>query len=114
MNKYSEKELEDNILFFDESDWKKISWSQKLSEEFIEKHSDKVYWLWISAYQNLSEAFIEKYSDKVDWIDVSERQKLSEQFIEKHKDKIKIDLLIHNKNISNKIKEEIRALMEII
>ena len=62
----------------------------------------------------MSEEFIEKHSDKVYWVNISGRQKLSEEFIEKHKDKIKIDLLIHNKNISNKTKEEIITLMEII
>src|SRR3712207_7474710 len=51
---------------------------QKLSEEFIEKHANKVNWFWIGKYQKLSEAFIEKYKDKLDWEHVSKDQKLSE------------------------------------
>ena len=39
-------------------DWKKISKFQKLSEDFIRDHQDKVDWEYISAYQELSESFI--------------------------------------------------------
>ena len=45
--------------------WWFISANQKLSEEFIERHSDKVNWEWIFVYQNLSEDFIEKHKDKI-------------------------------------------------
>jgi len=38
---------------------------QKLSEEFIEKYSNKLSWLGISIYQKLSEEFIKKHSDKL-------------------------------------------------
>jgi len=72
----------------DKFDWYNISTRQKLSEEFIEKYSDKVYWDVISSYQKLSEKFIEKHSDKVYWINISINQKLSEQFIEKHSDEV--------------------------
>ena len=68
--------------------WDYISIYQKLSEEFIEKHVDKVVWYYISRCQKLSEEFIEKYSNKVYWHDISEYQKLSEDFIEKHSDKV--------------------------
>ena len=65
-----------------------ISEYQKLSESFIEKHSDKVIWYYISYYQNLSEDFIEKFSDKVDLNSISRCQKLSEDFIEKYSNKV--------------------------
>jgi hypothetical protein len=70
------------------TDWYYIAVYQKLSEQFIEKHSDKINWSHISACQKLSEKFIEKHSDKINWYDISRYQKLSEQFIEKHSDKI--------------------------
>ena len=65
-------------------DWNYISMCQKLSEEFIEKHSAKVNWNLICWYQKLSEEFIEKHSENVDWYRISRYQKLSEEFIEKH------------------------------
>jgi len=71
-----------------DEDWGNISDHVDLSEDFIEKHSDKVYWYYISECQKLSEPFIEKYSDKVDWAYISRYQKLSENFIEKHSDKL--------------------------
>ena len=82
-----EKFFDENINNF-EVDWFYISKYQKLSESFIEKHSDKVYWDNISMYQKLSESFIEKHKDKVNWDYISINQKLSESFIEKHIGKV--------------------------
>ena len=85
------EEIKDIEKFFDENinnfevDWDDISEYQTLSEEFIEKYSDKVNWDDISEYQKLSEDFIEKHSDKVDWFCISRYQKLSEKFIKKYK-----------------------------
>jgi hypothetical protein len=93
--KYSEKELEEYIKFFSDYDLEVISYTQNLSEEFIEK-----------------------YSDKVDWYYISSRQNLSEEFIRKHINKIHISWLMNNNFISrklkNKIKKEIKTLKEII
>jgi hypothetical protein len=93
--KYSEEELEDNVNLFDIDDWQ-----------------------YVSGFQVLSENFIEKYSDKVDWINVSYSQKLSQNFIRKHINKICINWLILNRNISKelrcKIINEINLLKEII
>ena len=94
MNKYSEKELEDNVHLFDSTDWHCISWCQELSESFVEKYMldmDEITWYFISLYQKLSDEFIKKYINKIN-----------------------IDRLIDNKNISNKIKKELRLLKEII
>jgi hypothetical protein len=112
--KYSEKELENNIHLFGFYDWRYISKYQILSEEFIEKHSNKLNWDNISAYQVLSEDFIEKHLDKLNWYEISFYHKLSEEFIKKHIDKINIYWLMENKNISEKIKEEIKTLEYII
>ena len=45
--------------------WLYTSFFQKLSKEFIERHSNQVDWDYISECQNLSEEFIERYSSKV-------------------------------------------------
>ena len=116
--KYPEEELENKINSFDEDDWYSISEYQSLSEEFIEKYSNKLNWYWISKRQSLSEKFIEKHSDKVVWEFISELQSLSEEFIRKHINKIHISWLMNNNFISrklkNKIKKEIKTLKEII
>ena len=85
------EEISNIEKFFDENInnfvvyWRYISRCQKLSEEFIEKYSDKVDWWYISVYQTLSEKFIEKHYDKVNLDRILQYQKLSEEFIEKHK-----------------------------
>ena len=70
-----------------------ISYCQVLSEEFIEKHSDKLDWRDISWSQKLSEKFIEKHSNKIDWKEISEYQNLSEEFIKEMKSQFNTDLL---------------------
>ena len=88
------EEIKDIEKFFEENmdnfgvDWVNISIFQKLSEEFIEKHYDKVDWYNISKYQKLSEELIEKHIDKIDWDCISKYQTLSEDFIEKYIDKV--------------------------
>ena len=81
-------------------DWILICEYQKLSEPFIEKHSDKVHWNLISRYQKLSEQFIEKHSDKLDWKLISKFQTLSEQFIEKHIEKLNREFIIIFQDLS--------------
>jgi len=60
----TEQEL---LQLVEEKGWGWVSEYQKLSEEFIEKYSNKVYWFYISRFQKLSEEFIEKHFDKVCW-----------------------------------------------
>ena len=82
-------ELKDGeIIEMYKDNWMKISGYQKLSEEFIERHKDKVDWIRISIFQKLSEEFIERHQDKVNWKLISGNQKLSEDFIERHQDKV--------------------------
>jgi len=42
-------------IICDYLDWECISYYQTLSEDFIEKHKDRVDWLGISQHQTLSE-----------------------------------------------------------
>ena len=93
--KQANKELGTNY-----TGWLEISMCQKLTEDFIERHADKVNWDYISIYQKLSEVFIEKHSDKVNWYYISEDQKLSEDFIEKHSDKVNWDYISRCQKLS--------------
>ena len=72
----------------DKVDWIYISMRQHLSEDFIGKHADEVDWNYISVHQKLPEDFIGKHADEVDWIYISKYQKLSKDFIEKYADKV--------------------------
>ena len=106
MKKLSEGYIEKHS---EEIDWYWVSEYQKLSERIIEKYKDKVDWCWVSSCQKLSEEFIEKYSDKVDWNYISRCQILSEGFIEKHKDKIEnveIQLKTHHNHLTIEEKKD--------
>jgi hypothetical protein len=65
------EEIKDIEKFFDENinnfavNYYRLLNNQKLSEEFIDKYSDKVDWYIISIYQILSEEFIEKHMNKI-------------------------------------------------
>jgi hypothetical protein len=69
----------------DRVNWDCISQYQTLSEDFIERNEDRVNWYWISQFQTLSEEFIERYKNRVDWHWISRHQTLSEEFIERNK-----------------------------
>ena len=98
--------------FFDENldnfnvNWLNLCTNQKLSEEFIEKHSDKLDWSWILIKQKLSEEFIEKHIDKVVWYLISQYQTLSEEFIEKHCDEVNWDCISRCQKLSEKFIEK--------
>jgi hypothetical protein len=66
-------------------DWKSMSYSQILSENFIRSFSDRVNWEWVSVYQTLSENFIREFSDRVHWYWIPRRQNLSNNFISEFK-----------------------------
>jgi hypothetical protein len=70
--------LTENFIekYSDKVDWKFISIFQKLSESFMENHSDKIDWKYISIYQTLSESFIDKYADKLNWYYVPRHQNI--------------------------------------
>ncbi len=80
--------IKDNHERFSLEKWYGISYRQKLSEDFIREHQDKLYWSGISCYQKLSEDFIIEFADKVDWDGISHYQKLSEEFKEEFKDRL--------------------------
>ncbi len=79
----------------DKVNWNYISYHQKLSEEFIERNVDKVNWEYISIRQKLSEGFIERYADRVDWANISiYHQGISEEFRLKYRDRLTTDRII--------------------
>ena len=53
---------------------------QKLSEEFMRKHADKLDWNALSIYQTFSEEFAREYKDKVFWVAMAENQQFGENF----------------------------------
>lgn len=67
-----------------DNDWKLISRCQCLTEEFMDKYSDKIEWTRISIYQTLSESFIDKYSEMVVWDNIIIFQELTYEFLEKY------------------------------
>jgi hypothetical protein len=62
--------------FKDKVGWDYISFSQKLSEEFIREFKDEVNWNYISSSQKLSEEFIREFKGK---INIKEYQKINEK-----------------------------------
>ena len=57
-----------------------VSQYQKLSENFIRKHEDKLDWFALSIYQTFSEDFAREYKDKVFWVAMAENQQFGEDF----------------------------------
>ena len=97
--KFSEDFLERNKLKIIKNnefgnEFMNLSMSQKLSENFIEKHKDNLKFIWFAKYQELSEEFIIKYWDKLNKKDVLENQELSEEFIIKHIDEIEYESIV--------------------
>ena len=96
-NKISEKEIiniiENNHFNIELKD---IFLKLKMSEEFIEKYSNKSNWKIISQNQVLSEEFIERHIKDIDMREIVSNQVLSEEFIERHiKDIDMISVGIH-------------------
>jgi len=52
---------------FPEFCWKYLSIREALSEEILNKYSDKLDWKYISKYQNLTSEFIKKYFTYLEW-----------------------------------------------
>lgn len=110
--KFDEKfieEFEDRVNF----NWHDI-WDNECinySEDFIERHLDKVIWDRVSAVGKLSEDFIRRHQDEVDWLYISTCQDLSEEFMREFIDKLSwIDLLQFQKNLSTNFIRELKDL----
>jgi hypothetical protein len=103
-----ESEMSEEFMdkYSDKLDWGRVSTYQTLSESFIEKHKNEVDWLGVSANQKLSESFIEKFKDRVDWANISSNQSLSESFIEKHQDKVVWDDISQYQKLSEEFIEK--------
>ena len=69
----------ENTEYGDHFNWYDISMYQKLSEDFIESHLDKLYMPNIAHYQHLSEHFILKHSNLFDWYTIVQYQDLQEK-----------------------------------
>jgi len=71
--------------------WNFISWSQKLSLDFIRKFKDKVNWEYVSAYQKLSLDFIREFKNKVNWDNVEEYQNITKKDIEEYEEEKELE-----------------------
>lgn len=87
--------------------WNVISYTQKLSENFMEKYKDRLNFKYLSVHQKLSNEFILKYYDRLDLNEILiEQIDLSEELI----NKIERDLGIRY-SFFNEIKECIKYLL---
>ena len=80
------------------------SYKKPISEEFIERHADRVDWEYISQYQKLSEEFIERNADRVAWYYISQYQKLSEEFIERNSDRVSLPWINYYQKLSDEFR----------
>lgn len=112
--KLSEPVLEKCVPYWDNFVWSNISASQKLSESFIEKYSDKVDWERIFSCQDLSIPFIEKWyrivtdniqsnayklDAKMLWNNILAVQNLDSAFVKKYFDKMDWNIISGNINL---------------
>lgn len=82
----------------DEIDWTKLLKKVKLTEEQIEKYENYIIWKNVFLYQPVSDQFIEKHIDKLDNFDwVCAHRNLSIEFASKYKDKIHWNFIVQNK-----------------
>ena len=82
-------------------DWDYICKNQDLTEEFIEKHIDKLDFFLLSKYQVLTEKFIEKHMDKLDIFELSKNNKFSHEFIVKYRNEFPMFSLLKEQNFKN-------------
>jgi hypothetical protein len=70
--------------------WDMVIQTQKLSEDFIERHIDrfKNKWADICRFQNLSDDFMRRHADKLSWWNVACFQDYSEDFLVEFFDQI--------------------------
>lgn len=61
--------------------WRAISRFQKLSEDFMDKYSNKLNWVVMTQYQTLSNNLMVKYFDKLNHVKAPLYQNLSEKLI---------------------------------
>jgi hypothetical protein len=85
--------------------WRCIIQHKKLSMKFIEKYLDTIveeyYLKEIIVFQKLSEDFLEKHTELFDpklWYFISLKQNLSNKFIKNHKSELSIAGLMENSN----------------
>jgi len=99
--------------FKDKVKWNGVSYSQKLSLDFIREFKDKVNWTFISNSQKLSLDFIREFKDLVNWTFISNSQKLSLDFIREFKDLVKWNYISKYQKLSLKFIREFKDKVDI-
>ena len=108
----SEDEIEKILNYLYDENWDALTYVRDLSEEFIERHSDKLNWYSISMFKKLNEDFIRKFSDKVKWEYISSRQTLSEDFIRKFSDKVDFSVILDIYNLSEEFIDDFKDKLD--
>lgn len=89
--------IEELVTFADENpddvDWKAVSSSGILPEEFIRKHHCYISWDKLSGAQSLSVSLINDFSNKVCWRYIGRRQSFPIEFYRTYKDKLNWTML---------------------
>lgn len=87
--------------------WEQVATNAVVSEAFITEHIDNLQeylhlldWKKISFSQRLSEDFIHRYANHVNWVSISLVQSLSFDFVINHISKIDIECLEGNSRCS--------------
>ena len=88
-------------------DWMFISLTPGLTEESIEKNSDRVDWHVVGMHQNLSDSFIIKHIDKLGLENILQFQKITKKLINELKHKFNCNLFIKLLE-NNKLSKETR------
>lgn len=103
-----EETLEKLALYLRDKEWYYLWDEQKVSEQFIERHLDKVNWDRICITSDLSEDFIRRHIDKVDWESICCAQNLSESFLREYWDQVFwYDILMFHDNLTPEFVREI-------
>lgn len=88
--KFTEEFIEKHI---DKISFEKLSYREDLSIDFIRKHSDKFSWNILCLNKIFLESEIEEFINLIDWSSITISHDLSREFLDKHKDRIDIKYL---------------------
>lgn len=93
-------EWQDFIKSYD-GDWGCITFSRRMSEEFMREFSHKIRWKCLPYVNNpLSESFMRDFAEYLDWEQISEYQELSSEFMIEQQDRIHWDIISWAQDLS--------------
>ena len=106
--------LIDHFPNYEEDIWLRTSFSQTLSEEFMDKYQDKLAWEPISSDQLLSKTFILKHVEKINWYNLSRCNRyLTEEVIRAFSDKLSIADIIDTVGNKELLSDEFKQTLKV-